>query len=76
MAGDLKKAAADLAAAKVRLADELRSSYDDFASSETRFREAVKVARDSGFFSWRELGEAIGRSHEYVRTVYGVRGKR
>lgn len=47
---------------------EVQRAFDQWQSAHVRFVRAVKAAHAAGF-TWRDLGEAVGRSHEYMRSV-------
>jgi len=47
---------------------EVKRSFEQWNVAHARFVRAVKDAHGAGF-TWRELGDLIGRSHEYMRSV-------
>jgi hypothetical protein len=66
---DLQKAERALAAAKARILAGVKADYRRMGETREKFIASVRAAKDDGM-SWREIGEALGRSHEWVRSVY------
>jgi len=56
-----------------RLLRQVRKAFDAANESHAKYVQAVRKAHDEGI-TWRALGEAVGRSHEYMRSV--ARSKR
>jgi len=53
---------------EARLLREVRKAHDVYTSSHAAYVEAVRAAHDYGL-TWRQLGEAVGKSHEHMRSV-------
>jgi hypothetical protein len=53
---------------EARLLREVRKAFDTYTSSHAKYVEAVRAPHDYGI-TWRQLGEAVGKSHEHMRSV-------
>jgi hypothetical protein len=51
-----------------RLLREVRGAFDALTKAHARYVRAVRYANDQGV-TWRQLGEAVGKSHEHMRSV-------